>query len=123
MQKLRRKPKPTITLPTRAFIVHTCSNAAREYVELEFGDEPFVADHVRPFPDTCLNAWAKEGEVPIERPEDPCYSNGGLLLDLADSVEMVMSQHKVKRLFILAHPSIRHRIKSILSEVGVFFLE
>ena len=95
----------------------TCSNVAREYIELEFGGEPFVAAHVRPYPDTCLYTWAKKGKVPMKRLEDPYCFNGGLLLDLAHSVEIVMGQHKVKRLFVLAHPSIRHRIKSTLSEV------
>ena len=78
---------------------------------------------MRPYPDTCLDAWAKEGDLSLEDLKFPLCSNGGLLLDLVHSVKIVMSNHRAERLFILSHPLIRRRIKSIFAKVRQYSIE
>ena len=34
--------------------VFECRDTAYNYIEATFGEEPFVAIHIRPYPDTCL---------------------------------------------------------------------
>lgn len=97
----------------------TCRVAARGYIDSEFQGEPLVAAHVRPYPDTCIDAWSAEGVLQLHNLRWPFCHNGGLILDLVHLLKIVMAQHKVKRLFILTHPKIRQRINLLLAEVSL----
>ena len=100
--------------------IHFCRIAARGYINSEFRGDPFVAAHVRPYPDTCIEALrSAEGVLQLHKLRWPICHNGGLILDLVHSLKIVMAQHKVKRLFILTHPKIRQRINLLLAEVSL----
>jgi hypothetical protein len=93
-------------------------DAAQSYIEAEFGQDPFVAAHVRPFPDSCAKTWAAAGDLRREKLLFPYCDNGGLVVDLAPALMDVMQRHKAKKLFVLSPPSIRHRINTLLSDVS-----
>ena len=93
-------------------------DAARQFIEAEFGNEPFVAAHVRPYPDACARTWAKAGDLPKDQLLHPFCDNGGLAFDLAPTLKDVMERHSAKRLFVLTPPSIRHRVDTLLAHVS-----
>ena len=55
----------TSLLPPSVFIIGDFRNAAQRFINENFGQEPFLAAHVRPYPDTCMTSWAKPGKLSL----------------------------------------------------------
>ena len=92
-------------------------NAALQFIQAEFGNESFVAVHVRPYADDCVQLWASASEPSIEQLSPPTCKNGGMFASLVPTVREVMARHSLQRLFLMSHPKIRWRIDKMFSKV------
>ena len=92
-------------------------NAALQFIQAEFGNESFVAVHVRPYADDCVQLWANTSDPTTEQLSPPTCKNGGMLASLVPTVQAVMERHSLSRVFLMSHPKIRWRIDKMFSKV------
>ncbi|PNW86028.1 hypothetical protein CHLRE_03g206705v5 [Chlamydomonas reinhardtii] len=81
------------------------------------GTEPYMAIHVRPYPDTCLYLW-KRDKYNIEQAARSC-KNKNLYNVFVQQTVKAMKARKLKSLFVMSYPDLRPRISAMFGEVGV----
>ncbi|KXZ47729.1 hypothetical protein GPECTOR_33g611 [Gonium pectorale] len=83
------------------------------------GGQPFLAAHVRPFPDGCVRLWSRPGMLQdMDRVKRIC-GNWYLAERLAPSMKHLMRKYGVSRLFIMAHPKVRANVLLLFSQMGI----
>ena len=56
--------------------VFECRDTAHKYIAATFGEEPFIAIHIRPYPDTCLKV-RYESDILIDQRGQTGHINRG----------------------------------------------
>ncbi|KAG2441392.1 hypothetical protein HYH02_009981 [Chlamydomonas schloesseri] len=81
------------------------------------GKEPYMAIHVRPYPDTCLYLW-KRDKYNMDLAKRSC-KNKNLYNVFVDQTVKAMKARQLKSLFVMSYPDLRPRISAMFAAVGV----
>ncbi|PNH01267.1 hypothetical protein TSOC_012859, partial [Tetrabaena socialis] len=88
----------------------------RQYIG---ADTPFLAVHIRPMPDPCVELWRQPQEELSEREmEDTCRTD--FMLDrFVPNVRALQAAFNLSRVFVMTHPTIRPRVFRMLRAAGI----
>ncbi|KAG2486716.1 hypothetical protein HYH03_014644 [Edaphochlamys debaryana] len=79
----------------------------------------FIAAHVRPMPDSCVEAWELPQEALDPAQMTVSCNNTYLLGRLVPNLQALMRRYNTSTVFVLAHPNIRHRVSRMLQAGGI----
>ncbi|KAG2497292.1 hypothetical protein HYH03_004875 [Edaphochlamys debaryana] len=92
---------------------------ADAFIHDRLGGKPFVAAHVRPYPDPCVRIWTQE-DTPKRTENINEWCNNEYLIDrFAPSIKHLLQQYGVDTLFIMTHPRVRTVVEGILHQAGL----
>ncbi|KAG2497631.1 hypothetical protein HYH03_004371 [Edaphochlamys debaryana] len=81
------------------------------------GDRPYVAVHLRPYPDKCLWHW-KQDRFETKRAAGAC-KNANLYNVFVQQTADAMRKNDVKVLFVMSYPELRPVISQMYGKVGI----
>ncbi len=88
---------------------------ARAYTERHLAGTRFLAVHIRPFPDACLDSWRRP--LPAGPLEGCLGPHRDLHLRLGRCVAATLKQHGLRRVVVLIHPAAIPSTSQLLQQV------
>ncbi|PNW74191.1 hypothetical protein CHLRE_13g588850v5 [Chlamydomonas reinhardtii] len=92
---------------------------ANTYIQERMGDKPYVAAHVRPYPDPCVKIWTQNDTADRTDKVNQYCNNEYLLYRFAPSIKHLMTEYKIDTAFVMTHPKVREVVRSSLAAAGI----
>lgn len=83
--------------------------------------ERYLAVHVRPYPDTCLDLWASTPPgAALNRTAEEAHCHSKRLDEkLAHAVPQMLRAHNLTKVFLMSHPKIRDYVQAVFAQAGI----
>ncbi len=93
-------------------------DAAHAFIREKLEGEPFISLHVRPYPDTCLQAWQAGNATVGTALHGPCNAALATLHDrLGACAAGVAARSGIRQVFLMTHPTIQPLVQGMLQQV------
>ncbi|GFR52194.1 hypothetical protein Agub_g14732, partial [Astrephomene gubernaculifera] len=92
---------------------------ADRFVRQRLRSKPFLAVHLRPYPDPCVRIWTQE-DTPDRTERLRTYCNNDYLLHrFVPGIQHLMSAYQLSTLFVMSPPLIRPMVREKLRQAGI----